>query len=123
MQVMIIEDEQDILLLYKDYLEKKGHTVIVTSTFADEALLDYKTYLPDLVIIDYKLPGRFNGIEAAKQILMRHQSARILIVTAFQDVKKEIELDNFFLGKRVQLLVKPIRLQDLSKAINNIAKC
>jgi DNA-binding response OmpR family regulator len=117
MQVMIIEDEQDILLLYRDYLEKKGHSVVVTSTIADEALLDYKTYVPDLVIIDYKLPGKIDGIKAAKEILLQNQTARILLVTAFESIKKEIESDEFFLGKKIRFLLKPVRLPDLSKAI------
>ena len=117
MQVMIIEDEQDILLLYRDYLEKKGHSVVVTSTIADEALLDYKMYVPDLVIIDYKLPGKIDGIKAAKEILLQDQTARILLVTAFESIKKQIESDEFFLGKKIRFLLKPVRLPDLSKAI------
>jgi DNA-binding response OmpR family regulator len=117
MQVMIIEDEQDILLLYRDYLEKKGHSVVVTSTIADEALLDYKMYVPDLVIIDYKLPGKIDGIKAAKEILLQDQTARILLVTAFESIKKQIESDEFFLGKKIRFLLKPLRLPDLSKAI------
>jgi DNA-binding response OmpR family regulator len=117
MQVMIIEDEQDILLLYRDYLEKKGHSVVVTSTIADAALLDYKMYVPDLVIIDYKLPGKIDGIKAAKEILLQDQTARILLVTAFESIKKQIESDEFFLGKKIRFLLKPVRLPDLSKAI------
>jgi DNA-binding response OmpR family regulator len=64
-KVMIVEDEQDILLLYKDYLKSKGHFVIVSSTTADEVLVDYEKYAPDIVIIDYKLPG--------KKMASRHQ--------------------------------------------------
>jgi DNA-binding response OmpR family regulator len=122
MQVMIIEDEQDILLLYRDYLEKKGHSVVVTSTIADEALLDYKMYVPDLVIIDYKLPGKIDGIKAAKEILIQNQTARILLVTAFESIKKQIESDNFFVGKKIRFLLKPVRLPDLSKAILEITR-
>jgi DNA-binding response OmpR family regulator len=122
MQVMIIEDEQDILLLYRDYLEKKGHSVVVTSTIADEALLDYKMYVPDLVIIDYKLPGKIDGIKAAKEILIQNQTARILLVTAFESIKKQIESDNFFVGKKIRFLLKPVRLPNLSKAIQEITR-
>jgi len=122
MQVMIIEDEQDLLLLYRDYLEKKGHSVVVTSTVADEALLDYKIYVPDLVIIDYKLPGKIDGIKAAKEILTQNQTARILLVTAFESIKKQIESDKFFLDKKIRLLLKPVRLPDLSKAILEVTR-
>ena len=34
-KIMIIEDDEDILLLYKDYLKKKGHIITVSSTTAN----------------------------------------------------------------------------------------
>jgi len=46
-KVMILEDEQDILHLYKDFLRTKGLSVIVTSTTANEAMDDYEKYRPD----------------------------------------------------------------------------
>src|SRR6476619_868493 len=68
LKVMIIEDEQDILLLYKDYLVSRGHKVLVTATSALEIISDYEKILPDIIILDYKLPDNKNGIEAAVKI-------------------------------------------------------
>jgi Response regulator containing CheY-like receiver, AAA-type ATPase, and DNA-binding domains len=79
--IMIIEDEQDILLLYKDYLLSRGHKIVATSTTAHEILSDYDRIQPDVAIIDYKLPNNKNGIDAAIQILDKYPSAAILIVT------------------------------------------
>lgn len=92
---MIIEDEQDILLLYKDYLLSRGHKIVATSTTAHEILSDYDRIQPDVAIIDYKLPNNKNGIDAAIQILDKYPSAAILIVTAYETVKKEIAKDPF----------------------------
>ena len=63
---MIIEDEQDILLLYKDYLISRGHNVLVTATSAQdlEIISDYEKIVPDITILDYKLPDNRNGIES-----------------------------------------------------------
>ncbi|HET7147820.1 MAG TPA: response regulator [Candidatus Nitrosopolaris sp.] len=116
---MILEDEQDILHLYKDYLNSKGHSVIVTSTTANEAMDDYEKYRPDFVIIDYKLPGKKNGLEAAKEILMRYPSGRILILTAFQGAKDELEKDLFFADKMIQILIKPVKLAVLAHIIRS----
>lgn len=54
----VIEDDQDIFHLHKDFLSTKGLSVIVTSTMANEAMDDYEKYRTDLVIIDYELPGK-----------------------------------------------------------------
>ncbi|MRN40500.1 MAG: response regulator [Nitrosopumilales archaeon] len=116
-KVMILEDEQDILHLYKDYLSAKGHSVIVTSTTANEAMDDYEKYRPDFVIIDYKLPGKKNGLEAAKEILMSYPSGRILMLTAFHGVKDELKKDFFFDDKMIQILIKPVKLARLADII------
>ena len=118
--IMIIEDEQDILLLYKDYLLSKGHNVVATSTTANEIMSDYDRIRPDVAIIDYKLPADKNGIDAAIQIIEKYPSAAILIVTAYETVTKEIAKISLFDNKRVEVLIKPVRLAMLESSIANI---
>jgi DNA-binding NtrC family response regulator len=118
--IMIIEDEQDILLLYKDFLLSKGHKVVATSTTANEIMSDYDRIHPDVALIDYKLPDDKNGIDAAIQILDKYPSAAILIVTAYETVKKEIAKNSLFDNKRVEVLIKPLKLSQLESSILNI---
>ena len=121
LSIMIIEDEQDILLLYKDYLLSRGHNVVATSTTANEILSDYDRIRPDVAIIDYKLPNDKNGLDAALQILNKYPSAAILIVTAYETVTKEITKMPFLDNKRVEVLIKPLRLAQLETSIMDIA--
>ncbi|HEY6165906.1 MAG TPA: response regulator [Nitrososphaeraceae archaeon] len=121
-KVMIVEDELDILHLYKDFLTRRGFSVIACSIIADEVLIDYERYMPDLVIVDYKLPGKKNGLQAVREILSEHALAPILLITAFESVKKEVSEDEFFRDKRIQILIKPVklsRLADIILGINN----
>jgi CheY-like chemotaxis protein len=118
--IMIIEDEQDILLLYKDYLLSRGHKIVATSTSANEILSDYDRIQPDVAIIDYKLPDNKNGIDAAIQILDKYPYAAILIVTAYETVMKEIAKRSLFDNKRVEVLIKPLRLAQLETSIIDI---
>jgi CheY-like chemotaxis protein len=119
-KIMIIEDEQDILLLYKDYLLSRGHKIVATSTTANEIMSDYDRIRPDVAIIDYKLPNGMNGIEAAIQILDKYPLAAILIVTAYETVKIEIAKNSVFDNKRVEVLIKPLRLAQLESSILDI---
>ena len=121
LSIMIIEDEQDILLLYKDYLLSRGHNVVATSTTANEILSDYDRIRPDVAIIDYKLPNDKNGLDAALQILNKYPSAAVLIVTAYETVTKEITKMPLLDNKRVEVLIKPLRLAQLENSIINIA--
>ena len=121
LSIMIIEDEQDVLLLYKDYLLSRGHNVVATSTTANEILSDYDRIRPDVAIIDYKLPSDKNGLDAALQILNKYPSAAILIVTAYETVTKEITKIPLLDNKRVEVLIKPLRLAQLENSIIDIA--
>lgn len=119
-KVMIIEDEIDILLLYKDYLNNKGFSVQATSTTANEALNDYENFFPNMIILDYNLPGKLSGLEAARQILKKYPSAPIIIVTAYETVRRELSNDEFFTNKNIILLLKPIKLQVLEYTIKSL---
>ena len=119
-KVMIVEDELDILHLYKDFLRRRGFSVIACSIIADEVLIDYERYMPDLVIVDYKLPGKKNGLQAVREILSEHALAPILLITAFESVKKEVSEDEFFRDKRIQILIKPVKLSRLADIILGI---
>jgi DNA-binding response OmpR family regulator len=119
-KIMIIEDEIDILLLYKDYLSNKGFLVLATSTTANEALKDYENFYPNLIILDYNLPGKTNGLEASRQILKKYPNVPIIIVTAFDTVKNELSQDQFFVDKNIILLTKPIKLNILENNIKNL---
>ena len=121
LNIMIIEDEQDILLLYKDYLLNRGHNVMATSTTANEIISDYDRIKPDVAIIDYKLPNDKNGLDAAIQILNKYPSAAILIVTAYETVTKEIRKTPFLDNKRLEVLIKPLRLAQLENSLITIA--
>jgi CheY-like chemotaxis protein len=115
--IMIIEDEADILLVYRDYLETKGYSIEASAPTANDILYDYEQYKPDLVIIDYKLPGSMNGLEAAEKILQKDPAAKILIITAYENVKRELQENEFFLNKKVFYLAKPVQLSFLARFI------
>ncbi|HEX6029233.1 MAG TPA: response regulator, partial [Nitrososphaeraceae archaeon] len=98
----------------------KGYSVIASSTTADEAFIDFEKYKPDLIIIDYKLPGIKNGLQAAKEILTKFPSARILVITAHENIKNELNNDDFFRNKRIEIIIKPLRLARLDYIIQEV---
>jgi DNA-binding NtrC family response regulator len=118
--IMIIEDEEDVLVVYRDFLARKGYKIEVSAPTANEILRDYETYRPDLIILDYSLPGSMNGLQAAEKILRNHPLARILMITAYEDVKKELAENRFFEGKNISALIKPVQLGRLARFIASL---
>ena len=112
---MIIEDEQDLLNLYKDFLINKGYYISVTNTTASNIMSDYEEFKPNLVILDYKLPDGKNGLEAANEIFNKYPSASILIISAYDTVKQAFNAEKSFITKNIKLLIKPFKLTRLNE--------
>lgn len=55
---MIVEDEEDILTLYSDYLSNKGYHVIARYTRGNNIKTDLQRHSPDVYLIDFRLPGK-----------------------------------------------------------------
>lgn len=117
--VMILDDEEDILELYTDYLSRKGHRILHTYVNAENILEDIEIESPEVYIIDYRLPGNMNGIEVAMEILKKFPSARIIFITAFELLEEEITKHDVFYDKNIDVLIKPIKLRELEVSIES----
>ena len=119
---MILDDEEDILTLYSDYLSRKGHRVIKTYANADTLLNDIDTERPDVYIIDYRLPTNRNGIEVASEILKKFPTSRIMFITAFELLDDEISKHDIFSDKNIEVLIKPVKLRQIEDSLLNLVR-
>lgn len=117
---MIVEDEQDLLNLYKDYLVSKNYVISVTNTTAISIIKDFTDFKPDILILDYKLPDNKTGIQAAKEIFETNASVGIIIITAYDSIRNRFYDDEAFKSKKVKLLIKPFKLSELNKTIQDL---
>lgn len=78
-RILIIEDEEAIAQLEKDYLENDGHKVVV-ETNGNSGLKRALSEEFDLIILDIMLPG-MDGFEVCSEI-RREQNTPILMVSA-----------------------------------------
>ena len=114
---MIIEDEEDILILYKDFLSGKGHDVTTMYLNGDVMIEEIDKAKSDLYLIDYRLPGNKNGIDIAAQILDKFPLAPILFITAHENLHKEISENPIFDAKNIEVLLKPVKLDKIENTI------
>jgi len=117
LKIMIVNDEEDILTLYTDYFSKKGHQVIAKYTDASDIRDDVRMNTPDVFVIDFRLPGSKNGIDAAVDILTILPTAPILFVTADQNALSIVSKDPLLANSRVTMLLKPVKLDKLEETI------
>ena len=120
LKIMILEDEEDILTLYNDYLSSKGHQVVNKYKSANNILKDIEKDTPDVYLIDYRLPGNKNGIEIASEILNKFPSANILFITAYELLDRQISNNPIFDDKNIQVLLKPMKLHEIENCMLNL---
>lgn len=118
--IMILDDEEDILTLYSDYLSRKGHRILRTYVNAETILEDIDIERPDIYLIDYRLCGNKNGIEVASEILKKFPSSCIMFITGFELLNDEISKHDIFYDKNIDILIKPMRLGQLEDSLVNL---
>jgi two-component system, OmpR family, response regulator len=96
LKIMIVEDEEDILTLYSDYLSKRGYHVIGRYTNGKEIKTDLERHSPDVFVINSISPRKKTGIEVATEILDVYPSAPILFIIADFPQPREIEKNPIF---------------------------
>ncbi len=80
-RVVIAEDEAIIRLDLREILEEEGYEIVGETGRGDEAVELVRQHLPDVVILDIRMPGT-DGLEAAKAIAGERLAA-VLMLTAF----------------------------------------
>lgn len=83
MKVLIIDDNESVRLLLRDYLPTSVDE-IYEGMDGGEAIALYKKHRPDWVLMDWEMPN-VNGITAIRQIIAAFPKANICMVTAFDD--------------------------------------
>jgi two-component system phosphate regulon response regulator PhoB len=88
--ILLVEDEPAIQELIAFNLTQAGHNVLRAST-AEAAITLVKNALPDLVLLDWMLPGA-SGIEVAKRLRSdeRTRQIPIIMLTARSDEQDKI---------------------------------
>jgi two-component system OmpR family response regulator len=122
LKIMIVEDDEDILTLYSDYLSKRGYHVIARYTKGNNIQTDLERHSPDIYLINSKLPGNKTGTEVATEILDIYPLAPILFITADYSQPEEIQKNPKLRDKKVDVLLKPVKLMEIEHSILNLVK-
>jgi CheY-like chemotaxis protein len=83
-RILIVEDERLIAVDLQRRLTRLGYAVVALAASGAEAIQKALALYPDVVLMDIRLQGDMDGVEAAQQI---HVSAAIPVVfmTAYVD--------------------------------------
>ena len=111
-RVVIAEDEAIIRMDLRETLEEEGYEVVGETGRGDTAVELVRDLLPDLAILDIKMPG-IDGLEAAR-IINVEKLCGVLVLTAFS--QREVVEEARDAGA-LAYLVKPFQRSELIPAV------
>jgi len=116
-RILVIDDDEDILNLFGDFLKKEGYGV---NSFLDplKALeeIHRRPQRYSIIITDVRMPG-ISGIELIRRICKINHDIKVIIISAFElngEDLRNIRYDNF--------MEKPVHMQYLAQTIEKILK-
>ncbi len=112
-KIFIVEDAGIVAMELRRILEGLGYAVSGIAGNGEEAIAMCLAVPPDLILMDIKLPGNLNGIEASKEIRKRI-SVPVIFTTAYSDSETVQEVQKTY---PFGFVIKPYREKDLLVAI------
>ncbi|HJT84458.1 MAG TPA: response regulator [Nitrososphaeraceae archaeon] len=115
-KILIIDDDEDIVNLFKIFLECNGYSV---ETFTDpfEALFNFRKNKYDLILLDLRIP-RIDGITIYKKLKEIDENVIICMTTADHNCLKSLKKG--IIDIDIIVLYKPIFLNDLKNKIDSL---
>ncbi len=110
-KLLIVDDEEGILWLLRDYFEIQGYQVLTAGT-GEEAVKLALSQGPDLILLDISLPD-IDGLEVCRRIREK-VNCPILFLTA--KVEEQDRINGFLMGGDDYIL-KPFSIEELGARV------
>jgi two-component system response regulator GlrR len=88
-RILLVDDEKDLLSLWKLRLESNGYNVTAALS-GEEALAKLSVINPHLVLTDLKMPG-IDGLALYEAIRERNKAVPVIIITAHGSIPEAVE--------------------------------
>ena len=111
--ILIVDDDKNLRRLYQEELEAEGYRITLAAN-GREALAVVSSDLPDLVVMDIRMP-EVDGLEAMARILRAHGRVPVLLNTAYASYK-----DSFLAWAAEGSIIKSSDLEPLKRRIREI---
>lgn len=116
MRIIIAEDERIIAMGLAFMLKNLGHEVVETCTSGETCVESVLLHHPDAVLMDIRMEGTMDGIEAAAAIYENYK-VPVIFTTAFDDPSTRERANKVGC---YQFMVKPVVQETLNSVLFSI---
>lgn len=118
-KILIVEDDLDVAEMLNAYFRVQGYEVF-TVNWGEDGVRAAQTVLPDLVILDIRLPD-IDGYEVARRIRSDRRTHEIPIIFLTEKRERIDRLQGFEVGAD-DYITKPFDVQELRLRVRNALK-
>ncbi len=111
-RILVVNDTQEILDLFREILEEDGYEVFLYS-YAFHDLAEVKRIKPDLIILDYLIGGEQYGWQMLQKLKMDRQTATIPVIICTAARRELADMEGHLKAKGVSIVLKPFDIDDL----------
>jgi len=115
--ILVINDTQEILDLFREILEEEGCDVVLSS-FGVQEVADVQKIDPDLVILDFLIGGEAQGWQLLQKLRMTRATQNLPIIVCTAALQLVRELEGHLTSKNVGLILKPFDIDELVEAVH-----
>lgn len=115
LKLLIVDDQKGIRRLLSEVFQEYGFA-IESCANGMKALELIPEFMPDLLIMDVKMPG-LSGIEVLRKIRQTDMQLRVILMTAYGD---QYFLDESEALGVAKFIIKPFDLNELKKQVDEI---
>jgi two-component system phosphate regulon response regulator PhoB len=118
-RILIVEDEEPLTLLLRYNLEAEGYDVDSVGR-GDEADTRLREQIPDLVVLDWMLPG-LSGIELCRRVRARRETADLPVIMLTARVEESDRIRGLATGAD-DYIVKPFSVPELVARVQAVLR-
>ena len=118
-RILVVEDESDVAQLLAYNLEAEGYVVECVER-GDEAVLRLAENVPDLVILDWTLPG-VSGLEICRRLRAREKTRTLPVILVTARGKEDERVRGLSIGAD-DYVVKPFSVAELMARVRALLR-
>jgi CheY-like chemotaxis protein len=117
--VLVVDDDRDTRDLLQTALEQRGYSVVLTAS-GKRALILARQEMPDLILLDLKLPG-MDGYEVLQKLKAADSTADIPVVVITGSLtEEELKRQKVLSLGASRFMTKPFAVDDLVTEIDGL---
>ena len=119
-RILVVNDTQEILELFRMLLEEEEGYDVILSGFPIQQIKEIEQIKPDLIILDLVLGDEQTGMQMLQMFKMQRSTATIPVLVCTAALKIVREQEGYLVSQGVHMVFKPFDIDHLISSVKQL---